>query len=85
MRSWVHSASYRIAIAKVVAARNEAGLTQRTVAERLGKPPSYVAKIEVGERRLDFVEFIAFARAVGIDEVELMKSVSNALPGRIDV
>jgi transcriptional regulator with XRE-family HTH domain len=30
-----------------------AGLTQTVVAQRLGKPPSYVAKYEGGDRRLD--------------------------------
>jgi transcriptional regulator with XRE-family HTH domain len=29
--------------------RNAAGLTQTVLAERLGKPPSYVAKYELGE------------------------------------
>jgi transcriptional regulator with XRE-family HTH domain len=37
----------------LVARRKAAGLTQTVVAERLGKPPSYVAKYEGGDRRLD--------------------------------
>ena len=36
-----------------IAARHKAaGLTQTVVAQRLGKPPYYVAKYEQGERRL---------------------------------
>jgi hypothetical protein len=37
------------------------------VAERLGKPPSYVAKYEGGERRLDVLEFLDVAAAIGFD------------------
>lgn len=85
MRPWVHSPSYKAAIAELVAARRASGLTQRAVAERLGKPASYVAKIEVGERRLDFVEFIAFARAIGADEVELMRTVAATIPGKVEI
>lgn len=84
MRPWVRLPAYQAAIAALVAARRASGLTQRTVAERLGKPASYVAKIEVGERRLDIVEFVAFARAVGADEVELFRTVALSMPRRQD-
>jgi len=85
MRRWVHSPSYQTAIGALVAARRASGLTQRALAERLGKPASYVAKIEVGERRLDFVEFIVFARAIGVGEAELMRAVAAGLPGKIEI
>lgn len=85
MRPWVHSPSYKAAIAVLVAARRNSGLTQRDVAERLGKPASFVAKIEVGERRLDLVEFIALARAIEVDEVELLRTIAAALPGKVEV
>jgi hypothetical protein len=34
---------------------------------RLGRPQSFVAKVENGERRLDVVEFIEVARAMNVD------------------
>ena len=85
MRRWVHSTSYRIAIAGLVDARKKSKLTQRQVAELLGKPPSYIAKIERGERRLDIVEFIAIARALGVKEVDLLCSIAADLPKRIEI
>jgi len=42
-------------------AREESGLTQVEVAERLSQPQSYVSKCESGERRVDIVELEQFA------------------------
>lgn len=46
---------------KLVQARKDTGLTQAEVARRLGKPQSFVSKIESGERRVDFVELEVLA------------------------
>jgi len=51
----------------MVSAREAAGLTQAQVAERLGKPQSFVSKYERGERRLDFTEFLELADLLGVD------------------
>jgi transcriptional regulator with XRE-family HTH domain len=55
--------------------RKAAGLTQTVVADRLGKPPSYVAKYEGGDRRLDIVEFLDVAAAIGFDPCRLIRSL----------
>jgi len=47
--------------------REEAGLTQRGLAARLKKPPSYVHKVEVADRRIDPIEFIRWCRACDVD------------------
>ena len=47
---------------KLRAARREAELTQVQVALILGKPQSYVSKLEIGERRVDFVELQILAQ-----------------------
>ena len=59
----------------LVRARKAAGLTQAQVADRLGKPQSFVAKYENGERRLDVVEFVAIARTMGADPLRLFKAL----------
>ena len=43
-------------------AREEAQLTQAEVAGLLGRPQSFVAKIESAERRLDVLELAVLAR-----------------------
>lgn len=76
MRRWVSSPSYKRAVETIVAARHAAGKTQRDVAEAMGKPPSFIAKVETGERRLDFVEFIALAVALQLPPAQLMAEVA---------
>lgn len=59
------------------AERNAAGLTQTVLAKRLGKPPSYVAKYEGGDRRLDVLEFLDVATAIGFDPCALFRSLNR--------
>ena len=59
----------------MIEARKKASLTQQDVATRLGKPQSFVAKYEGGERRLDVVEFVAVARAIGADPARLLRKL----------
>jgi transcriptional regulator with XRE-family HTH domain len=54
-------------------ARENAGLTQTTLAERLKRPQSYVSKFERGERRLDVVEFLEVAQALRIDPFSVLR------------
>src|SRR3981189_3405946 len=68
----VHSPDQAAFCQLMVRARKAAGLTQPLLARRLNKPQSFVAKYEGGERRLDVVEFIVIARALGADPLKLM-------------
>ena len=65
MSKSIHSPEYLKLRELLVAARKKAGLTQQQVAERLGRPQSFVAKYEGGERRLDVVEYIQLAQVLG--------------------
>ena len=85
MGRWVSSHSYQVAISILVAARRGAGLTQRDLASRLAKPPSFIAKIETGERRLDIVEFVAIARELGVSPGIVIDQIDAAVDGRIDI
>jgi len=53
--------------ASLVEAREAAGLTQTELARRLGKPQSYISKIETGERRIDLVELVELLEAIPVD------------------
>ncbi len=67
------------------AVRMESGISQRQLALRLGKPPSFVNKIELIERRMDILEFIAFASAMDIAPTILMERLILALPDSFEI
>ena len=47
---------YKEIIDRLKQARIDAGFSQQAVADKLGKPQSYLSKIESSERRLDVAE-----------------------------
>jgi transcriptional regulator with XRE-family HTH domain len=73
----VHSTEQLAFCELMIAARKRAGLTQQQLAKRLKRPQSFVAKYEGGERRLDVVEFVTIARAIGADPLRVLKSLLN--------
>lgn len=50
--------------------RNEKNLTMRELAERMDVIHSWIGKVELGERRLDIVEYVRHCKALGIDPHE---------------
>lgn len=58
-------------VEQLVRERKDQGLSQEAVASRLGKPQQYVSRYEVGERRLDMVEFLDAAKALNVDGLKI--------------
>lgn len=79
MAKSIQNDAYRGLIARLADARTEAGLTQQAVADLLGKPQSYVAKVEGFERRLDVIEFLTIAKVIGFDPVPALKEAWVAI------
>lgn len=61
MSKSVYTEDYKEIISRLRQARIEVGLSQQKVADKLGKPQSYISKIESGERRLDVAEIKKFS------------------------
>lgn len=72
--------AYHCLIQALVGARREAGLRQVDLANRLGKPQSFVSKMETGERRLDVIEFLVVSRAIGVDPQSLFGDIAAEVP-----
>jgi transcriptional regulator with XRE-family HTH domain len=79
-RGWVVSPDYQAVIAAIIAARTASGVSQRELARRLSKPASFVNKTERLERRLDVLEFIAIAEALGTTATALIGILRATLP-----
>lgn len=77
MTKSVHSARYAELRRLLVQARQTTAMTQVDAAKRLKKPQSYLSKVESGERRIDIVEFLDLAEAVGADPVAILKKLQR--------
>jgi transcriptional regulator with XRE-family HTH domain len=82
MQKSLKSPEYGRLVAVLVAVRHAAGVRQQTLAKKLGRPQSFIAKYEGGERRIDVVEFIAIARALGADPVKLFQDFVAGKPAK---
>lgn len=67
MAGTVHSKAYQDVLHSLVTLRAEAGLSQADLAAKLRKPPSFVGKYELGERRLDIIELLIILRELETD------------------
>jgi transcriptional regulator with XRE-family HTH domain len=65
----------------LIAARQEAGLTQAAAAARLGRSTAYVALFENGQRRLDVLDFHNLAVALGHEPATLAQRVFEGFRG----
>lgn len=71
--------SYALLIRHLVDARISAGITQVDLANRLGRPQSFVSKVESGDRRIDVIEFLQIIAALNVAHEPIIASVLAAL------
>ena len=79
MEKSIYSKEYSLFLEQLRKAREERGLTQIDVAERLGQTQSFVSKVERGERRLDVVELRAFCSAIGMSFTTFVGQIEKVL------
>lgn len=68
-----HEALTRFLVEK----RKKAGVTQAELAAKLGRYQSFVATIESGQRRIDVIELLDLADAIGFDPREAIKMLRS--------
>jgi hypothetical protein len=71
----IHNARYQTLVRLLMETRVAEGLTQKELADRLGRPQSFVSKTENSERRLDVIEFIEICRGMGKDPKTMLASL----------
>jgi transcriptional regulator with XRE-family HTH domain len=74
----LHSTRYCQFRKRLTEARINAGISQADLAERLGKPQSFVSKFERGERRLDIIEFLDVAAILGLGPAAFLTDLQRA-------
>ena len=76
-RKSIHAREHVVLRELLTKRREELGLTQRDLGERLKVHHTLVGKVETGERRLDVVEFIDYCKALEIDPCEILKRLKE--------
>lgn len=78
----LHSKRSKLFCDHIRVLREKAGMTQRDLALALGREHGMVARIELGERRVDIIEAFDLFQALGVDPsqqiVELMAKFRDA-------
>ena len=78
MEKSVFTPTYAVLRQMLVAIRKSARLSQRDLADRLGRERSFVARIEQGERRVDVIELFWICEACGADPRDVLAPILRA-------
>ncbi len=62
MRKTIYTPEYEELISRLRLARNQAKLSQKQVAERIGVTQSFISKIESGQYRIDVIQLSRLAK-----------------------
>lgn len=79
MEKSIYSKEYSLFLEQLRNAREEKGLTQTEVAERLGQTQSFVSKVERGERRIDIVELRTLCIALDLPFISFVVSLDETI------
>ncbi|GFM62533.1 hypothetical protein PSCICG_36930 [Pseudomonas cichorii] len=71
----IHNTHYQALLQLLLEAREAAGLSQKELTTRLGRPQSFVSKTENAERRLDVIEFLEVCKGIGVDPYGLLRKL----------
>ncbi len=78
MEASVYTKEYRVFLELLRKAREDAGLTQRQLAQKLDRSYSYVAKLETGYSRMDIYQIRCYLQAVGMPFLNFMQAYELA-------
>jgi len=77
MRKTIYTRQAECVRETIVEMRRKAGLSQRQLAARLGRERNLVGRLEVGQRRLDVVEFYSICKACDADLKNVLRRLLN--------
>ena len=75
MAKSLHTPEYEHFRSILINARDDLRVTQTEISMRLGRPQSFVAKYEGGERRLDIIELLQVCAALEIDPHKIISEM----------
>ena len=75
----LRTAEYDVLRTVVRELREASGLSQENLSKRMGRPITFIGKIETGTRRLDLIELMEISSALDIDVVKLVEVVKGRI------
>ena len=79
-RKSLHTPGYDLILTLLRETREKAGLSQIELAARLRRPQQYVSKCELGERRLDVLEWLEFLAACEGKPMAFLRRMRKVIP-----
>lgn len=77
LRKSIHSTEHEFLRQYLKDRREDLGLSQRNLADRMGVIYSFIGKVETGDRRLDVIEFIEYCNTLELDPIEVVKEIND--------
>lgn len=77
MRKAITSNKQKFLAKRLIEERKNVDLKQIDLAKKLDCFQSRIARWESGERRIDLIEYLEIAKAIGFDPYEMLKEVSK--------
>jgi transcriptional regulator with XRE-family HTH domain len=85
MSKTIFSGAHTDLIEILMAARRRSGLTQAELGAKVEKDQAFISLIERSQRRVDVLEFILLARAMGEDPQRLFAEVVATVPSTFKI
>lgn len=76
----INKVEYRALIKFMTTQRQLKGLTQSQLSELVGRPQSFISKVESCERRLDVTEYLEICFLLDVEFSHVMKVLKEASP-----
>jgi len=73
----IHSKRHKRLVEAIIAKRKGAGIRQVQLAKKLKRSQTWIARLESGERRIDVIELIELANAIGFDASAIVAEVQQ--------
>lgn len=84
MPQWITSPARGAVVAELIGLRTAAGLTQRSLASRMGLGYTLIAKVESGQRNVSLVEFLDWCRATDANPSEVIARLNTEASRRAE-
>ena len=73
----IHNKRHKKLVELIIHERKDAGIRQVQLAKKLKRSQTWIARLESGDRRIDVIELIDLADAIGFDAPGIVAAVQQ--------